>query len=208
MDFQHPNGPVPKTVMLCGLGPSKYELSEMMIQHDFDPPWDELWTINKGIDFLPHADIAWIMDDVYDYAEKHPAYGEAMKRFGGTIIGQTTIPNDGSISFTEYPLAEVLAFWGGSADNWLHTISVGYILAYAGAIGVERLMLAGIDCSWPNRPDLSEAGNANVCYWLGRLEGIGTQVIINSQSALNQTNQRDQYGWRKFYGYLKQPRIA
>lgn len=204
----HPTGKSPETVMLCGLGPSKYELTEAMLQHDFSPPWDELWTINKGIDFLPRADVAMILDDVYDYATRHPAYGEAMRRFHGTIIGQTCLPHDGSIPFADYPLREVLAFWqaqGGSPQNWLHTISVGLIMAYAGFIGVRRLMLAGIDCSWPNRPDLSESGNAVVCYWIGRLEQLGCRVEINSDSTLNNTRNMGRYDWRPIYGLLRQP---
>ena len=193
--------------MLCGLGPSKYELTELMIQHDYVPMWDELWTVNKGIAMFPEAAAVFIMDDIYDYAERHPAYGAEMRKFNGLLIGQSTISNDGSIPYTEYPLAEVLEFWSGTAANWLHTISIGYVMAYAGFIGVRRLMLAGIDCSWPNRPDLSEAGNAVVCYWCGRLEGAGIEVIINSESSLNVTNRRNDYGFRQFYGYLRQPRI-
>jgi len=208
--YAHPTGRSPGTVMLCGLGPSKYELTEGMLAHDFEPQWQELWTLNKGIAFLPRADCAFILDDVHEYAEKHPSYRAEMQRYvagGGSIIGQTTIPNDGSIPFIEYPLADVLNAWSGSARNWLHTISIGYVLAYAGYIGVRRLLLAGIDCSWPGRPDLTEAGVGIICYWIGRLESAGTEVIINSESALNATNRRDQYGWRRFYGYLKQPRI-
>lgn len=205
--WRHPTGKVPETVMLCGLGPSKYELTEGMVRHDFAPWWDELWTVNKGIDFLPQADVAWIMDDVYDYATRHPAYGESMRRFGGQIIGQTTLPNDGSIPFTEYPLEAVLQHWGMSCHNWLHTISIGYILAYAGFIGVKRLMLAGVDLSWPHRPDLSEAGNAVVCYWIGRLEGAGCGVEINSTSTLNATHMHGRYEWRHLYGYLRQPEL-
>ena len=93
--YQHPTGKVPETVMLVGLGPSKYELTEAMLRHDFTPWWDELWTINKGIDFLPCADVAMILDDLYDYAERHPAYGQSMRDYtarGGRII------NNGSIS--------------------------------------------------------------------------------------------------------------
>ena len=206
--WRHPTGKAPKTVMLCGLGPSKYELTEGMVRHDFAPWWDELWTVNKGIDFLPQADVAWIMDDVYDYATRHPAYGESMRRFGGQIIGQTTLPNDGSIPFTEYPLEAVLQHWGMSCHNWLHTISIGYILAYAGFIGVKRLMLAGVDLSWPHRPDLSEAGNAVVCYWIGRLEGAGCGVEINSTSTLNATHMHGRYEWRHLYGYLRQPELV
>ena len=205
--WRHPTGKAPETVMLCGLGPSKYELTEGMVRHDFAPWWDELWTVNKGIDFLPQADVAWIMDDVYDYATRHPAYGESMRRFGGQIIGQTTLPNDGSIPFTEYPLEAVLQHWGMSCHNWLHTISIGYILAYAGFIGVRRLMLAGVDLSWPHRPDLSEAGNAVVCYWIGRLEGAGCGVEINSTSTLNATHMHGRYEWRHLYGYLRQPEL-
>lgn len=205
--WQHPTGKAPETVMLVGLGPSKYELTEGMVRHDFAPWWDELWTVNKGIDFLPQADVAWIMDDVYDYATRHPAYGESMRRFGGQIIGQTTLPNDGSIPFTEYPLEAVLQHWGMSCHNWLHTISIGYILAYAGFIGVKRLMLAGVDLSWPHRPDLSEAGNAVVCYWIGRLESAGCGVEINSTSTLNATNMHGRYEWRHLYGYLRQPEL-
>lgn len=209
--YQHPTGKVPETVMLVGLGPSKYELTEAMLRHDFTPWWDELWTINKGIDFLPCADVAMILDDLYDYAERHPAYGQSMRDYtarGGRIISQTSLPNDGSIDFTDYPLREVLAFWqaqGGSPQNWLHTISVGLIMAYAGFIGVRRLMLAGIDCSWPNRPDLSESGNAVVCYWIGRLEQLGCRVEINSDSTLNNTRNMGRYEWRQIYGYLRQP---
>lgn len=209
--YQHPTGKAPETVMLVGLGPSKYELTEAMLRHDFTPWWDELWTINKGIDFLPRADVAMILDDLYDYAERHPAYGQSMRDYtarGGRIISQTSLPNDGSIEFTNYPLREVLAFWqaqGGNPQNWLHTISVGLIMAYAGMIGVKRLMLAGIDCSWPNRPDLSEAGNAVVCYWIGRLEQLGCTVEINSDSTLNSTRNFGRYEWRQIYGYLRQP---
>lgn len=209
--WRHPTGKAPETVMLCGLGPSKYELTEAMLRHDFEPWWDELWTINKGIDFLPTADVAMILDDVYDYATRHPAYGRAMRAFagrGGTIISQTCLPNDGSIPFADFPLREVLSYWqqqGGNPQNWLHTISVGLIMAYAGFIGVRRLMLAGIDCSWPNRPDLAEAGNAVVCYWIGRLEQIGCTVEINSDSSLNNTRNMGQYGHRPIYGRLVQP---
>lgn len=208
---RHPTGKAPEAVMLVGLGPSKYELTEAMLRHDFAPWWDELWTINKGIDFLPTANVAMILDDLYDYATRHPAYGQSMLAYtqrGGHIISQTSLPHDDSIPFHAYPLREVLAFWraqGGNPQNWLHTISVGLIMAYAGMIGVKRLMLAGIDCSWPNRPDLSEAGNAVVCYWIGRLDQLGCTVEINSDSTLNSTRNVGRYDWRQFYGYLKQP---
>ena len=200
----------PESVMLCGLGPSKYELTEGMLAHDFEAPWQELWTVNKGITFLPHADYAFILDDVLDYAEKHPAYAAEMGQFtahGGVIIGQSTIRSSVLVPFREYPLAEVLEHWGPSARNWLHTISIGYVMAYAGMIGVRRLFLAGIDCSWPGRPDLTEAGAGIVSYWIGRLEGAGVEVVINSDSSLNCTNRRGQYEWRQFYGYLRQPRL-
>lgn len=204
-EWQHPTGRSPKSVHLVGLGPSKYALTEYMVQHDFSPEWDELWVINTGVRIYPDADVAFIMDDVYDYAEKHPAYGEAMRRFRGKIIGQTTIPNDGSIPFTEYPLREVLEALGPESANWLHTISVGYILAYARFLQVERLFMTGIDCSWPNRPDLSEAGNAVVAHWHGRLIESGCEVLISGESAFNQTNQRSRYEFKQFYGYLKRP---
>lgn len=203
--------PVPKTpstVMLAALGPSKYELHEAMLNHDFKPPWDELWTVNKGLDVFPQANRCFVMDDVYDYAARHPSYGAGMRRFSGEIIGQTSLPHDNSIPFTDYPLAEVIDFWGLSSVHWLHTISIGYVLAYAGFLGVKKLMLAGVDCSWPNRPDLSEAGHGIVCYWIGRLEGKGCQVEINSTSTLNQTRMHDRYEWRRFYGYLQQPVLS
>lgn len=197
----------PTTVMLAALGPSKYELHEAMIQHDFVAPWDELWTVNTGLALFPQAQRCFIMDDVYDYASRHPAYGARMRHYSGEIIGQTTLPNDGNVPFTDYPLAEVLEFWGGSAHNWIHTISIGYVLAYAGYLGIKHLMLAGVDCSWPNRPDLSEAGHGIVCYWIGRLESIGCKVDINSQSTLNHTHLHNRYEWRRFYGYLRQPMV-
>lgn len=206
--WQHPTGLTPESVHLVGLGPSKYALTEAMLQHDFVPEWDELWTINTGINMFPDADVAWILDDVQDYAQRHPAYGEAMKNFRGKIIGQSTLPVPSIrdfVPFVEYPLDLVMDFYPGNPRNWVHTISVGFILAYAGFIGVKDLYLTGIDCSWPNRPDLSEAGNAVVCYWLGRLEALGMNIYISSESALNQTNQAGQYGRRKYYGYLKQP---
>lgn len=208
--WTHPTGRAPRSVMLCGLGPSKYELTEGMIGHDFAAEWDELWTVNKGIALFPGAAATFIMDDVNDYASRHPTYGEEMRRYtagGGHIIGQSTIAHDAGVPFHEYPLESVIRHWGGSAANWLHTISIGYILAYAGAIGVERLLLAGIDCSWPDRPDLTEAGVSTVCYWIGRLEGQGVEVAINSSSVLNSTRRRGEYGWRQFYGYLRQPQF-
>ena len=197
-----------KSVMLCGLGPSKYQLMEGMVQHTPPTAWDELWTVNTGARLLPRADKVFVMDDIADYCTRYPGYCKALRDFEGRVIGQTAFPSEAEalgVLWTDYPLREVIEHWGRGCDNWLHTISIGYVLAYAGFAGVERLFLSGIDCSWPNRPDLTEAGNAVVCYWIGRLEQSGCEVIINSESALNETNQRERYGYRKLYGYLRQP---
>lgn len=194
---------VPKSVMLVGLGPSKYELTEMMIGHDFTPEWDEMWTINRGITMFPQADMAWIMDDIADHSARWPAYGQAIEDFKGRIVTQ----NSPRPEYQEYPLQDVINFWGGSSHHWLHTISVPYILAYAGMIGVESIFLAGIDCSWPGKPHLTESGQSVIAYWIGRLEGIGVRVCLNSTTTLNEVNLRSDWGYRPFYGYVRTPHV-
>jgi SAM-dependent methyltransferase len=202
--WKHPTNKIPETVMLVGLGPSKLQFIESMLPHDFRPSWGELWTINKGIDLFPQADIAWVMDDIQDHAFRWPNYGHALNKFKGAIISQSLPPN-GIENIFEYPLLEVLKFYHGRPYDFMHTISVPYILAYAGYIGVKRIILAGIDCHWPDNARLTEAGQSVVCYWIGRLEALGVQVDIVSSSALNDTHRQASYGFARFYGYLRQP---
>ncbi len=213
--WQHPTGKSPKTVMIAALGNSKSELINAMIQPRFKAPWDELWVINKGIGPFGYADVAFILDDVYDYATHDPEYGQQMRAFKGPIIGQTSLPNDGSIPFHFYPYRHVLNYWKQDAENYLHTISIPLVIAYAGMIGVNKIMTAGIDCVWPGRPELTESSGGVVQHWIGRFlqsrgkwEGVGNSFEIASSSTLNDTHRFGEYGHRRIYGLLRQPIIA
>lgn len=217
LHWRHPTGKVPETIMLCGLGNSKSELINGMTQPNFRAPWDELWTVNKGIGPFAYADVAFILDDIYDYATNDHEYGEQMRQFKGKIIGQSTVIPYGTkrVPFSFYPLREVLNFWKQDCENYLHTISIPLIIAYAGMIGVKRIMTSGIDCFWPNRPELTEAGGGVVQHWAGRFltlqapaTGGGTIFEIASTSTLNDTHRFGEYGHRRIYGMLRQPRIA
>lgn len=204
MTWQHPNGAVPDCVALVGLGPSKQEFFDMQVAHDFAPPWQEVWTVNAGVRLLPSCDLLWVMDDIEEHSRIWPEYGASLAAHAGPVITGRAYSCGPARQF-EYPLQAIVDHYGDGCASWLHTISIPYILAYAGWIGVQRIVLFGIDCHWPGMPELTERGQAVVCYWLGRLAGLGVLAQIASTSALADVRRIRDYDWRRFYGYLRQP---
>lgn len=209
MTWQHPSsrtaltGSPPESVALVGLGPSAVDFQTAHIAHDFRPPWEEVWTINAGLRFVPH-DVAFVMDDLQKELTRYQsdAYPDSLRGHGRPIISSAAHP-EVPASFT-YPLREVAEWWG----RWpsMPRSSVPAILAYAGFIGVRSLYLFGID--YFGDGGRREEGGMWCAFWLGRLLERGCAVNITQSSKLLDTAARmSDPDYVSFYGYAVPPAL-
>lgn len=87
-----------------------------------------------------------------------------------------------------YPLGEIEARFG--VRNWACTFA--YQIALALHLGYETIGLFGLELSKGNHRERT-AEQASVCYWIGRAEGLGVEVVRPVRSWLGRTPLR--YGW-------------
>lgn len=206
MKWVHPTGCVPESVLLVALGPTKHDLLEATTAHE--PPDDimgcgEVWGVNAGCNHLAGRvayDVLFVMDYLDGERRRLPRYGEHLRdwsrRFGGQIITSEAGGWAGHAGVHEYPLRWVLERTGG--DAYFHN-SVPYILAYALAIGVQRMTIYGADYSHESSKR-REDDRPNAEYWLGFCQAKGMQFSLPPTTTLLNANRR---GW--FYGYRDQP---
>lgn len=202
--WQHPTGTVPASVAVVGLGPSRADFFDRLTAHEPGLAVDEIWAINTGLRYTPH-DVAFVMDDVADYADRFPAYGDALRAHAQPIITNTAYA-DFPATLT-YPLEAVLAACAGTG-MWrcFYHNSIPYVLAYALAIGVKSIRLYGIDYTHPD-VDAVEQGREVCAAWIGFLRGRGIEVLITDSSSMLQARRVHDPLWRWFYGYLRQPAV-
>lgn len=200
--WQHPTGSAPESVCILGLGPSRSDFFDCMIPHDFIPPWKEVWGINVGIRF-PH-DLLWCMDnlpkELQRYGTEH--YADQLRASVKPIITSEADPS--CPAAVEYPLKDVLAYWG----HWpvLPQSSLPAVLAYAGFIGAKSIYLFGVDYTWTDAR--REAGALWTSFWLGRLVERGVQINITESSTLLEARDRiHNPDYAQFYGYSIQPNL-
>lgn len=197
--WRHPTGGRPKRVAIVGMGPSQGGFFREYNAHDYDAPWDEVWTLNTAIRYVP-AHLAFIMDDMREFGRRFQQYRLDMIHarapiFTSAAYGEfpTAIP---------YPLARVIQTLG--KDGPFHDVSLLYALAYACFLGIEAVYLFGCDFAYPNL-DLRERGQALATHWLGFLQGRGTSYFISEESTLLDAHRINDAAFLPFYGYLRQP---
>jgi len=205
-EWRHPTGSVPDSVLIVALGPTKQDLLEVTTSHE--PPEvlmsvDEVWGLNAGVNHFAGRvayDVLWIMDHIAGEARKWPRYGDAIrafyKRHAGAIITSQAEGEWGSLAH-EYPLDFVLDRVG-EENAYFHN-SVPYLLAYAVAIGVKRIIIWGADYSH-ERTKRREEDRANAEYWLGYCRAKGIEVWLPETTTLCNMARGIWY-----YGYRDQP---
>lgn len=197
--FYHPTGSRPKRVALVGLGPSRAAWCEAMTAHE-PAPFDEVWTFNTGIRWLEH-DLAFVMDDLRQFAGSFPEYGKLLASNDAPIITSRVYPEYPAA--VAYPLAQVINRIGLVNAQFSHN-STPYVLAYAYLIGVVELALFGVDYQYAGTTT-DEAGRAACEYMVGFVRARGMDVKISGASSLCDMNRRGTVTYRGFYGYAFQP---
>lgn len=212
-DWKHPTGCVPESVMIVALGPTKNDLLDLTTGHE--PPelvmdCDEVWGINAGANQLGGRvayDVLWVMDYLDGEARRLPRYAELLTRWAERH-GSPIITSRGGLFgayreyVREYPLKSVLAAVG--TDNAYFHNSLPYVLAYAYAIGVRRIVLWGADYTH-ERSKRREEDRANAEYWVGYLRAKGMEIWLPSTTTLCSVSRQPYW-----YGYPphEQPDLA
>lgn len=206
MEFNHPTGGQPKTIVILGCGPSKADYVELMANVKAEKPHvDEVWGVN-AIGNVLNVDMSFIMDDYAICKGRLPALCRYMETATKPIIVPTVRKE--CPTAVEYPLSEVLS-QPGARELFNHTIP--YMIAYAMMIGVKQILMFGVDyvaASAPYDPRDTSEFRARYCgatsYWLGLAAGRGVDVIVTPNSPLLETDVPD---LGRFYGYLIKPVI-
>ena len=216
VEWSHPTGNAPKSVLIVALGPTKLDLLEMTTAHQPAAEvmdCDEVWGVNAGCNHLAGRvayDMLWIMDHLAGEARTMPRYGYLIGQWarrhrpsGSCIMtsqGADWAQANNVPGVHEYPLDWVLGKVG--EDNAYFHNSVPYLLAYACAIGVEKIVLFGADYSH-EKSKRREEDRANAEYWVGFCRAKGMDIYLPSTTTLCNANRG---AW--FYGYRDQPAIA
>lgn len=214
LTWRHPTGKTPESVLIVALGPTKQDLLEVTTTHE--PPallmeCDEVWGLNGGANHFAGRvayDVLWVMDHLDGEAHREPGYmalvGAWLRRHGAPLItsqgGRWAAESGHAAAVHEYPLRFVLSA-AGEVNAYFHN-SIPYLLAYALAIGVRRLVIWGADYSH-ERSKRREDDRANAEYWVGFCRARGMEIWLPETTTLCNTNRG---AW--FYGYRDQPRLA
>lgn len=194
MAWEHPTGKTPESVAIVALGPSKKDFVGDQGRHTPGHGFDEVWAVNTAIRWCRH-DVAFIMDDMQEFAKHFPDYGDAMRNHDRPIITSAAYPQFPTAK--PLPLGEIIAH----TQQMYFNNSVPYMIAYAMLIGVKRLVLFGADYTFPGT-EAREDGRGCTEFWLGFAAARGMTVEICKSSTL-----MDARKGLRFYGYLSQPII-
>ena len=204
--MDHPTGKTPRNVIILGCGPSKSDFVELMGNVNAETPAvDEVWGVN-AIGNALQVDMSFVLDDYATCVGRLPGLTRFMETTDKPIIVSTVRKE--CPTAVAYPLTEVLQL-PGAKQNLNHTIP--YMIAYAILIGVEQILLFGVDYIDRRKAydpsDKSEfipryVGATN--YWLGVAAGQGVDIIVAPNSPLLETDVAEQ---DRFYGYLIKPVI-
>lgn len=199
--WPHPTGNKPAHVIMLMLGASKASYADGLATHH-DRLFHrsaEVWTCNAGLRIWRH-DLVFIMDDLEGEAHKWPEYGDDIEMHDCPII--TSEVYDRFIGCHRYPFDFVCGQLGLRGINRYFRNSLPYMLAYAAAIGVEKITLFGADFTHPQQARREE-DRPNAEWWLGFLTARGVAIEIPENSTLMGVNDR-----RPSYGYRFDPCIT
>lgn len=199
MEWKHPTGKAPKSVVLVCLGPSRSTFEAACMERD-TPSWlrecDEVWTVNRGTLNYP-VDMSFVMDYLSGESANYPSYAAMLHRKKIPIITSKKTP-DWPDNVLEFPFSAVwnwlLSDVKPNHQEWWHN-SIPYVVAYAAWQKVSTLMIIGADYHH-HATTRHEDGSANLSYWIGRLESTGLKVTVPETTTLLGAHARD---W--IYGY-------
>jgi len=192
----------PDRVAIVALGRSMITfIKEVMTNSQFDEPFDEVWTLNRGIRGFQH-DKLFVMDDFRWIEKRSPGYAKWLKKHDRPIITSTVYPEYPEA--IEYPLADVVET---ITDDVFAVNTVSYMVAYAIHIRVKEITIYGADFIYPNG-NTAEFGGQAVAYLCGMMRHFGLIHRIPQESTLlyadkcklnPQTGriQRPLYGWHR-----------
>lgn len=193
-------GPTPRHVAILGLGPSLESYVDVVKRMGARRAFaDEVWALNAAADVI-QCDRVFHMDDVRVQeirAAAAPASNIAamltwLKTHPGPIYTSVAHPAyPGTVAF---PLEAVMNAL--NAPGYFNS-TAAYAVAFAIAIGVERITLFGFDFTYPNAHQ-AEQGRGCVEFYLGMAKARGIEIgLPDSTSLMDGCLTRD----ARFYGY-------
>lgn len=151
----------PEKVAIVALGQScKTFLQEAIASGSRRQPWDEVWTVNRGLRTFRH-DKLFCMDDFRWLEQRDKGYAEYLQKHDRPIFTSTPYPEYPQA--VPYPLQQVIECIG---NECFAVNTVAYMLAYAIYIGVKEVSIYGADFFYPNGNKAEEGGQA-VTFLLG-----------------------------------------
>jgi len=188
----------PKTVALCGMGPSVADLFNQRLTQEASPDFaDEIWAINMASNLIEHDIVFW-MDDLYDQETFKPGLFTLLRRRGKPVITSKAYPDILPHSY-DYPLDEVSKISSPVLGKPYLNNGVAQAIGYAMHIGVKTLKLFGCDFTYPNR-EYAESGRACTESWLTMASLSGMEVVLSHGTSLV-----DSIKDGGVYGYKDQP---
>ena len=197
----------PSRIALVALGPScRTFVRESLSNPTMDNPFDQVWTLNRGIRGFQH-DLLFCMDDLKWLEKKNDGYSNYLKKHDRPIITSTVYP-DYPMSVA-YPLQEVLET---ITDDVFTVNTVAYMLAYAIHIRVKETTVYGADFVYPDG-NTAEFGGQAVAYLMGmmrhfelihRIPGDSTMLYANKVKA----GPHGHIGRMPYYGYHRIEKMA
>jgi hypothetical protein len=197
----------PSRIAIVALGPSCQSfIGSQMANPGMLDPYDEVWTLNRGIRGF-HHDKLFVMDDLrWIERKRNKGYAKFLKNHDKPII-TSTVYEEYPMS-VPYPLHMVQEFID---DDIFAMNTVSYMVAYAMYIRVKEFTLFGADFVYPNGNTAEEGGMA-VAYLLGRckmydithgLPGTTTMIYANKVKQWPDGSVR-----RPYYGYHRLDELA
>jgi len=196
----------PKRVAIVALGHSvKAFIQEVMSNRTMSSPFDEVWTLNRGLRAFAH-DKLFVMDDLKWIERRSPGYAKFLKKHDKPIITTTPYPNyPSSIAYPIHDVIETIQ------DDIFAVNTVSYMLAYAIHIRVKEVSIYGADFIYPDGNKAEEGGQA-VAYLCGMMRHFDMIHRMPQDTTLLYANKTrvDQYGRlsRPLYGFHRQEEMA
>jgi hypothetical protein len=168
----------PEKVAIVALGRSVGDyLKETMSSQGMKDPWDEIWSVNRGVRGIQH-DKLFVMDDMAWLEDKDPCYTDFLKKHDKPIV--TSFAYSDYPMTIEYPLQEVMS----TIEDDIFTVNtIAYMVAYGIHIGVREFSIYGADFFYPGG-NTAEAGGQAVAYLLGMGRHFGFTHRIPQSSTL------------------------
>lgn len=190
----------PDKVAIVALGLSAPTfLLEQMQRPSLVNPFDEVWSVNRGLRGIQH-DKLFCMDDFRWLEKRDKLYTKYLREHKVPIITSTSY-QDYPMS-VPYPINQVMKT---IEDDIFCVNTVSYMIAYAIHIGVKELSIYGADFSYPNG-STAESGGQAVAYLLGtarhfgmlhRIPDTSTLLYANTVKMTQEGVQRPHYGYHR-----------